>query len=196
MSWAKEQLATVDLARARFVISFGADFLGTWNSPVAQSVGYGAMRQARPGVRGAFVQVESRMSLTGASADQWIPVKPGTEGVLALGLAHVILANKLRPAATGPVAESIAGWSNGLSDYTPARVEQITGVAAKRVERLARELTDVSPAVAIVGGACLQTNAIFTALAVNAQRIAGRGAYARQFVLTPGGDTSSRSVHG
>jgi len=59
MSWAKEQLATVDLARARFVISFGADFLGTWNSPVAQSFGYGAMRQARPGVRGAIPEIDA-----------------------------------------------------------------------------------------------------------------------------------------
>jgi len=192
MSWGKEQLATVDLARARFVISFGADFLGTWNSPVAQSAGYGAMRQSRPGLRGAFVQVESRMSLTGASADQWIPVKPGTEGVLALGLAHVILANKLRPAATGRVAESIAGWSNGLSDYTPARIEQITGVAASRVERLARELTDVSPAVAIVGGAPLaQTNAMFTALAVNAlSELLGAVNTPGGLYFTPGRDTS------
>ena len=47
------------------------------------------MRQGRPGVRGTFVQVEPRMSQTGANADEWVPAKPGTEGVLALGLAHV-----------------------------------------------------------------------------------------------------------
>ena len=101
ISFGHEQLPTIDLARSRFAISFGADFLGTWNSPVAQNAAYGAMRQGRPGMRGAFVQVESRMSLTGANADEWVPVKPGTEGVLALGLAHVILANKLRPADAG-----------------------------------------------------------------------------------------------
>ena len=102
ISFGHEQLPTIDLARSRFAISFGADFLGTWNSPVAQNVAYGAMRQGRPGSRGAFVQVESRMSLTGANADEWVPVKPGTEGVLALGLAHVILASKLRPADGRP----------------------------------------------------------------------------------------------
>jgi anaerobic selenocysteine-containing dehydrogenase len=112
--------------------------------------------------------------------------------VLALGLAHVILANKLRPAATGPVAASIAGWSNGLSDYTPARVEQLTGVAARRVERLARELTDVSPAVAIVGGAPLaQTNAMFTALAVNAlSELLGAANTPGGLYFTPGSDTA------
>ena len=169
ISFGHEQLPTIDFARARFAISFGADFLGTWNSPVAQSGAYATMRQGRPGMRGAFVQVESRMSLTGASADQWVPVKPGTEGVLALGLAHLIRKN--RPNADRPdgAGSAIEGWSGGLADYDPARVEQITGVTAKRVERLARELVDFSPAVAIAGGAALaQTNGLFTAVAVNA----------------------------
>ena len=84
------------------------------------------------------------MSLTGASADEWVPVKPGTEGVLALGLAHVILASKLRPADAGRAGAAIDGWGGGLPDYTAARVEQVTGVAAPKVERLARVLVDRS----------------------------------------------------
>jgi len=95
-SFGHAQLPTFDLARSRYVLSFGADFLGTWNSPVSHSVAYGEMRQGRPGIRAKFVQVEPRMSQTGANADEWIPVKPGTEGVLALGLAHVIFKLKLR----------------------------------------------------------------------------------------------------
>jgi anaerobic selenocysteine-containing dehydrogenase len=168
ISFGHEQLPTIDLARSRFAISFGADFLGTWNSPVAQSAAYGAMRQGRPGVRGAFVQVESRMSLTGASADEWVPVKPGTEGVLALGLAHAILAGK-RPADAGRAGAAIEGWTSGLPDYTPAKVEQITGVAAKKIERIAHSLVELQPTVAFIGGAPLaQTNGLFSALAVNA----------------------------
>jgi menaquinone reductase, molybdopterin-binding-like subunit len=169
ISFGREQLPTIDLARSRFVISFGADLLGTWNSPVAQSAGYGAMRQGHPQQRGKLAVVESRMSITGANADEWVPVKPGTEGVLALGLAHVILANKLRPSGGGRAAAAIDGWSGGLADYAPARVEQITGVAAKRVERLARELVDFHPAVAVAGGpAVAHSNGLFHALAVNA----------------------------
>jgi anaerobic selenocysteine-containing dehydrogenase len=170
LSFGHEQLPTFDLARARYVLSFGADFLGTWNSPVAQNVSYGEMRQGRPGVRGKFVQVEGRMTTTGASADEWIPVRPGTDGVLALGIAHAMIANKLRPAdAAGRAGAIIDGWSSGLAAYTPDRVEQITGVPAKRVDRIARELVDQLPAVAIVGGAPLaHTNGLFHALAVNA----------------------------
>src|SRR5712692_6018760 len=152
------------------------------------------MRQGRPGVRGMFVQVESRMSLTGANADRWVPVKPGTEGVLALGLAHVILANTLRPAAAGRAAAAIDGWSGGLADYAPARVEQITGVPAKRVERLARELAEMSPAVAIIGGAPLaHTNGLFHALAVNAlNELLGALGQPGGIYFTPGATLDSR----
>lgn len=170
MSFGREQVPTFDLAASRYVIAFGADFLGTWNTPVAQSAAYGRMRQGRAGIRGAFVQVEPRMSLTGASADEWVAIRPGTEGALALGLAHVILRDKLRPTdAAGRAGALIDGWSRGLADYTPEAVEQQTTVKAARVERLARELAEQRPAVAIIGGAPLaQTNGLFQALAVNA----------------------------
>jgi molybdopterin-containing oxidoreductase family iron-sulfur binding subunit len=161
---------TFDLAGARYAISFGADFLGTWNSPVAHTAAFGRMRQGRPGVRGAFVQVEPRMSLTGASADEWVAIRPGTEGVLALGLAHVIMRDKLRPAdAAGRAGALVDGWSKGLADYTPQAVEQKTSVKAARIERLARELAEQRPSLAIIGGAPLaQANGLFQALAVNA----------------------------
>ena len=170
LSFGHAQVPTVDLARSRYVIAFGADFLGTWNSPVAQMAGYGHMRQGRPGVRAKFVQVEPRLSQTGANADEWVPVRPGTEGVLALGLAHVMLRAGLRRAeAAGEAGALIAGWAGGLATYSPTEVAQRTGVAAARVERLARELVAQRPAVAIIGGAPLaQTNGLFQALAVNA----------------------------
>ena len=148
-SFGRAQLPTFDLENSRYVLSFGADFLGTWNSPVAHNYAYGEMRQGRRGVRGSFVQVEARMSQTGANADEWVPINPGTEGVLALGIANAI-------GGTYP-------------DYTLDRVEMITGVSGARVERLAREFSERRPAVAIVAGAPLaHTNGLFTALAVNA----------------------------
>jgi len=170
LSFGREQLPTFDLARSGYVVSFGADFLGTWNSPVAQQAGYGQMRQGRKGIRGTFVQVEPRMSQTGANADEWVPARPGTEGVLALGLAHVLMSANLRPGtAAGRAGASIDGWGSGLAAYTPAEVEKRTGVAAARIERIARALVEQRPGVAIIGGAPLaQTNGLFAALAVNA----------------------------
>lgn len=170
LSFGLEQLPTFDFARSNYVISFGADFLGTWNSPVAQSIAYGTMRQGRAGLRGKLVQVEPRLSQTGANADEWVPARPGTEGVLALSLAHVILKEKLRPAPPrSPACQLIEGWSSGLAQYAPDKVERQTGVAADKISRLARELAAHLPAVALIAGAPLaQTNGLFGALAVNA----------------------------
>lgn len=170
LSFGRAQLPTVDFSASRYVIAFGADFLGTWNSPVAQSDRFGAMRQGRSGVRAKFVHVEPRLSLTGASADEWIPSSPATEGVLALGLAHVIMKAGLRPAASaGRAGTLIDGWSQGLPAYSPEQVQQKTGVKVATLERLARELSASAPAVAIIGSAALAyTNGVFQALAVNA----------------------------
>ncbi len=163
-------LPTVDLGQSNYVISFGADFLGTWNSPVAQSIGYGHMRKGRPGQRGKFVQFESRVSQTGASADEWIACPPGAEGALALGLAHVIINDKLRPAsAAGGAGSAIDGWAAGLSDYSPEKIEKKFGVGAATITRIAREAAANSPAVVLIGdSATAHTNGLFNGRAVNA----------------------------
>ncbi len=170
LSFGQAALPTLDLARCDYLISFGTDLLGTWNSPVAQSIGYGEMRQGRPGHRGKFVQVELRMSQTGANADEWIPCRPGMEGALALGIAHVIMSDKLRSGETHSRAGSlIAGWADGLPDYAPETVAKQTGVAAETITRLAHEIAAAAASAAVIGGAPLaQTNGTFSALAVNA----------------------------
>lgn len=170
LSFGYDQLPTFDLAHTNYVISFGADFLGTWNSPVAHGFAYGDMRQGRPGNRGKFVQVEARMSQTGGNSDEWIAARPGSEGDLALGFAHVILSEHLASAeSAGAAGTRIEGWREGLPDYSPEAVAWKTGVAPETIKRLAREMASHTPAVAIVGGTPLaQTNGLFTAIAVNA----------------------------
>ncbi len=163
ISFGAHQLPTFDLEHSRYVLVFGADILGTWNSAVAQSAAYGRMRQGRAGVRAKFVHVDARLSQTAANADEFVAIRPGTDGVLALGIARAIAVQRGR--AIDPAA----------APFTPEEVEQRTGVAAAKVERLARELAANAPAVAIIGGAPLaHTNGLFNAVAVNTlNRVAG-----------------------
>ena len=169
-SFGHRALPTVDLSQSNYVISFGADFLGTWNSPVAQSVGYGNMRKGRSGQRGKFVHFESRVSQTAASADEWIPSRPGMDGALALGLAHVILRDKLRPAnSAGQAGVLIDGWSKGLPGFAPEQVEKQSGVSAATIVRIAHEAAANSPSVALIGDVpAAHTNGLFNARAANA----------------------------
>ena len=80
-----------EIQDATFVLSIGADFLGGWASPVFYSRRFGHMRRGRPGLRGRLVHAESRFSQTAWSADQWLPVRPGGELALALGIGHVLV---------------------------------------------------------------------------------------------------------
>src|SRR3989442_5293514 len=169
-------------------MSFGVDCHGTWNSLVVKNVGYCQMREGRQGIRGKFVQIEYRMSQTGASADEWVAVRPGMEGVLALGFAQAIMKSGARRAAdAGHAGMLIEGWSGGLADYTPQEVEKRTGVAAARIERLAKEFVEQKPAMAMVAGPALaQTNGLFNALAVNAlNELVGRVGTAGGGLLLP-----------
>lgn len=166
VSFGRHQLPTFDLAQARFVVNFGADILGTWNSPLAHAVGFGRMRQT-PGA--SWVQVEPRMSQTGASADTWLAVKPGTEGAVALGVAHLLMAAGRSPADAGAAGDAIEGWHEGLPDFPPDVVHRLAGLATPALDRLARSFADHGPSVAIIGGQALaHSNGLAQALAVNA----------------------------
>ncbi|MBI2759254.1 MAG: molybdopterin-dependent oxidoreductase [Chloroflexi bacterium] len=80
-----------DIGGADLVISFGANFLETWLSPVAQTREFSKMRRGQKNKRGYLVQFESRMSQTGAKADEWIPITPGTEAMVALAIGRLIV---------------------------------------------------------------------------------------------------------
>ena len=160
----ERHLPYYDLKNTRYLLSFGADYLGNWISPVHHSLGFGHSRQGRPDVRGRFVQIEPRMSLSGAAADEWIAAMPGTEGILALGLAHQIVSvvGHYRGADRDD-------WTAALAPYTPTQVAEQTGVPVATITRLADTFFHTAPSLAIGGGgAGSHSNGVDTLIAVNA----------------------------
>src|SRR5215208_1626536 len=113
-----DQLASHDFARAKYIVSFGADFLETWPGSMEHQRGFARSHGFEGGDVAKFVYFGSRMNLTGLNADEWHPVKPGTETALALAMANVLLG--ARPGNPGLLTS--------LSDFTPQRAAQETGV--------------------------------------------------------------------
>src|SRR5262245_44550628 len=74
------------IAEAGYILSFGADFLETWGDTLANEVAYAQMHGFVNGRSGTAIQIEPRLSMTGANADEWIRNAPGTEGMLALAM--------------------------------------------------------------------------------------------------------------
>lgn len=142
-----------DLARAGLTFSFGANFLETWLSPVAYTRGYARMRKQEK--RGYLVQFEARMSQTAAKADEWIPLRPGMEGLVAAAIGR--LAAEARGQA---VPAAFAGV-----DVTA--VAQASGVPEETLQRLASLFAAAERPLAIPGGAALgQVNGLDNARAI------------------------------
>ncbi len=157
-----DDIPHVDFGAARYVLSFGADFLETWLSPVEHARGFAAGHAYRDGGMGRYVHVEPRMSMTGMSADEWIAPVPGTEALVALAIAHVIVRDGL-----AVVPGDIRRVQPTLDAHAPAAVEERCGVPPETIERLAREFAAES-SVAVAGGVGAQhPQAHATAAAVN-----------------------------
>ena len=160
----QERMPDFDIENTQYLLSFGADFLNTWVSPVRYARGYGHFRQGQDH-RGTLVHVDSRFSMTGANADDWVYVKPGMEGVLALSIAQVIISKGLGDSAATDALTG--GGAVDLSQFSPDRVEAEVGVSPDRIRRVATDFASRRPSLAIGGGsAAAHTNGLFNLVAI------------------------------
>ncbi len=172
--------AGYDWENTDYLLCFGGALLEAWQPLVRQLRGYSRMRRGRPHRRAKIVQIESRASVTAAKADEWVSVRPGTEGALALGIAHVIVRDEIFDADF--VAEHTFGfedWTDDagnlhtgfrtlvLRDYAPDHVSTITGVAEETIERLAREFAAARPAAVAAGDVSGYSNSLYSQWAVH-----------------------------
>ncbi|MBF0549470.1 MAG: molybdopterin-dependent oxidoreductase [Deltaproteobacteria bacterium] len=170
-----------DLERAQYILSFGSALFEGWGSPVRMMRANGLWRDKSNGASAKIVQIDTSSTLTASKADQWISVKPGTEGALALGLAHVIIKEgKYDKDFVGQHCFGFENWSDDkgphqgfkemvLKDYTPEEVFSLTGVPAEKIVALANDFASVKPAVALYGkGKGSMPGSLFDLMAVNA----------------------------
>lgn len=152
--YGREDLPDLDIENTRYLLSFGADLLETYLSPVRYGNAFGRMRQLRATIRGTFTYAGARMSMTAASADRWLPVKTGQEGILALGMARLILDERLYdPDAVAQAGGSVPEWKNRLSGYDLKRVAEETGLSADLIASTARAFATIRPSLAVAGDA-------------------------------------------
>ncbi len=151
----ERNIPTFDIEQAEVTFSFGANFSEAWLSPVSYTHAYGVMRQGHPGQRGYLVQFEARMSQTAAIADEWIPIVPGTEGLVAQALGYL-------------VAELNGGAiPNVFAEVDVPVVAEASGITEDELRRLAGIFAGAQRRVAIPGGLALgHTNGLDTAKAI------------------------------
>jgi molybdopterin-containing oxidoreductase family iron-sulfur binding subunit len=130
-------LPSYRMDQADFLLSFGADFLETWLSPVEYSRKFKSMHAVHNNEKGMFIQVSAVQNLTGANADTWLDCNPGSEATIALGLVKQTL-------DIGKGKKLSKSFRNSLyaavSAYSQSRVLQDSGIPLPLYEKLVLQL--------------------------------------------------------
>lgn len=138
---------SIDAERCRYFLNFGANFFEAHQGGLHLVK---RVTKARFDHGAKLVTFDVRMSNTAGRSDEWFQPFPGTEGAIALAMAHVILRDDLHDRAfvedfVQPGAAQLRTW---LAGCTPAWAQEISGVPAADIARLATEFAMRKPAVA------------------------------------------------
>lgn len=135
-----------DMVQSKYILLFG------WNPTSAIKWVYLPRIITKGLENGArLVVVDPNLSDTAAKAQEWVSIRPATDGAFALAMGHVIVRDKLYDEAF------VNEWSVGFEEYaahvaqtTPEWAESITTVPARTIERIAHEFATTRPALADV----------------------------------------------
>jgi anaerobic selenocysteine-containing dehydrogenase len=138
-----------DLEKSDYILSFGSGLIEGWGNTALMIRTNSHWKDAKAVV----TQIEPRLSNTAAKANQWIPITPGTEGTLALGIASVIIKESLYDYDF--VNNYAAGFDEFrrvvLNGYSPGNVAKQTGVDQSTIVTLAREFARARRPIALCG---------------------------------------------
>lgn len=115
--------------------------------------------------RAKLVTFDSRLSHTAGRSDEWYPIRPGTDAVVALAIAHVIFENNLydRDFIERYTNYPLDKLHRHIEEYTPELAERVAGVPARDLYRIALEYGSSRPATTIsTGGVTKHANGVYT----------------------------------
>jgi len=178
-----------DLANTQCLVAWGCDPVSS-NRLVPATIKHLGEIIAR----GKLIVVDPRMSTSAAKAQEWLPIKPGTDGALVAAVAHTLLVEGLWSKefvgdfkegknlfVTGATVDEAAfaekethglvkWWNLELKDKTPAWAEQETLIPADQTVRVARTMAKAAPKVIVwMGpGVAMTPRGTYAAMAVHA----------------------------
>lgn len=146
LTWGKHYDVN-DTEYTNMILNFGCNFYETHTSHI--QLAQRTMLAQNRGVK--LYTFDVRLSNTAAKSDEWIPIKSGTDGAVALAMCNVIMERGLYD------ADFIETWTNAtveqlkdhLKQYTPEWAEEISGVSAKKISTLADRYANAKPGTCV-----------------------------------------------
>ena len=137
-----------DLLNANYVIMAGANRFEAFITPDTMHLIESTMNR-----KTRLVVLDPRFTVTAAKADQWYPLKPGSDLAFILAMLHVITGEGRQD------KEFVTAYCHGYEElaehvkpYTPEWAEAETGIPAKEIARIAREFSDAAPRAVFYAG--------------------------------------------
>jgi anaerobic selenocysteine-containing dehydrogenase/Fe-S-cluster-containing dehydrogenase component len=156
-----EGLPSYLLEKADFLLSFGADFVETWLSPVEYARKFKEMHGLKGSSKSLFFQVSPYQSITGVNADFWLSCAPDSEYAVALGL----LRESVRQGKVRSLPETVRAAIEKISaPYTSDKVSELSGLTPELLQKIYLHLhTAQKPLIlgtptGAFGASTLQTN--------------------------------------
>ena len=146
-----QHIPVPDIDHTDYLLMLGANPYMS-NGSLCTAPDYPGRIQAIRARGGKVVVVDPRRSKTAENSDEWVSIRPGTDGLFMAALANVMFAEGLVK-----VEPRIASMMNGLEEFrtavapfTPENVTKATGVPAEDIVRIAREMC-AAPTCAVYG---------------------------------------------
>ncbi len=135
-----------DVAEARLVLVWGANPLST-----AHHIWH-FIQEARKRHGARVVVIDPRRTRSARAADEWLPIRIGSDVALALALGRTILEEGLEDSTfLAERAEGLEAYRRAAEPWTPERAAETCGIPAGRIRELARELAAARPAAIKTG---------------------------------------------
>ena len=146
-----QSIPVPDVDHTDYLMMLGANPYAS-NGSLCTSPDFPGRIQAIRARGGKVVVVDPRRTKTAEESDEWVSIRPGTDGLFLAAMVNVMFAENLVS-----IEPRIASLLNGVDElrdavaaFTPAAVQDVTGVSAETTTRLARELCG-APTAAVYG---------------------------------------------
>jgi molybdopterin-containing oxidoreductase family iron-sulfur binding subunit len=151
-SYGARTLNAYDFEKANYILSFGADYLGTWGDVVSASKGWSKKRKLGASNSGnkemsKTVAFESMMTLTGSNADERYRISSGDELKLALAIACELIVNQSKSKFSSDSALKAI-----LQKYSPEKIAKDVQVDLSKIKEIAHDLWENRGQSLVLGG--------------------------------------------
>ena len=136
-----------NFADADLIISFAAPLLDNFGTPgnVARLLSHSN------NVKKEYIQIEAIQSASALKANQWIPVKPGSEGILALSIANILVTEDLITQRAKQEITDYDEYVRLVKKYSPVETASATTVSPETVRKLAFTLASSRSSILLSG---------------------------------------------